>query len=79
MQCKPKQNFVFALLKLTLNFSSIAPTLPLILSVALHLTLENYSCDHQYDVMNYYQNQKLQHFLQSLQKLHKPAPSYAIW
>ena len=28
-------------------------------SVGLHLTLKDYSCDYQYEMMNYYEHQKL--------------------
>ena len=57
------QTFVFALLKLILHFLSGAPKLLLIPNV--ETSPNSYFFDFQYEMMNHYQHQKLQHFKQN--------------
>ena len=61
-----QQNFVFFLLKLILYFFSGEPKLLLFPKIGKELlVLKNYSSDCQYEMMNYYQRQKLQYFSQN--------------
>ena len=55
-----KPNFVFALLKLIVNYFSAEPNFHQYHKLDLHLALKNYSCDCQDEMMNYSQHQKLQ-------------------
>ena len=59
---KLKQNFVFALLKLILNFFSDEAKLPLIPKVGPSLSTKNDSYDCQHEMISYYQHRKLQNF-----------------
>ena len=46
--------------------------------MVLHLTLKNYSCNYQHEMMNYYQS-KIETFLaKPLPKFHEPVPLNTI-
>ena len=55
-------NLVFGSLDLIFNFFSAVPILPLILLVGPSPNTKKYFCDNQYEMINYLQYQKLQHF-----------------
>ena len=61
LQYKLRQNFVFVLLTLMLNVSPGGPKLSLILQVGPSRSTKKIFCDCKYEMINYYQHQKLQH------------------